>query len=194
LCELLGRGKPSPTERKGEAPRVRDPGGARGLILFTEFRLLVFCLRLRPKQAGSKRLTLQPNQLREGNLLFHSFSRPAVEPGDFQPFLATFGLDHLPRGQALRSLFNRVVFVLDGYNHDPRELQEIPRVRQFCASFGQAWPCWLFACNLEPPNLQALTLSCLFPLMLIRRDGGSLLRVQYAPQELGEFLELNSRE
>ena len=132
---------------------------------------------------------MKTKQLREGDLLFYSFSRPAVEDGDFRHFLDTFGLEHLPRDQALRSLCNSVVFILDGYDHDTRELYEIPHVRQFCTSFSQAWPFWLFACNLELPSLQAFTFSCLPCLRVIKRDGAGLLRVQYPPQELGKFLE-----
>jgi hypothetical protein len=70
-----------------------------------------------------------------------------------------------------------------------RSASAIRQVRQFCTSFSRTWPFWLFACNLELPSLQTLTFSCLYSLRLIRRDGGSLMRVQYAQQELGEFLE-----
>ena len=97
---------------------------------------------------------MKTKQLREGDLLFYSFSRPAVEAGDFRHFLDTFGLENLPRNQALRPLCNSIVFILDGYDDDTRELYEIPHVRQFCTSFSQAWPFWLFACNLELPSLQ----------------------------------------
>src|ERR1035441_1366252 len=77
---------------------------------------------------------MKTKQLREGDLLFYSFSRAAVEAGDFRHFLDTFGLENLPRDQALRPLCNSIVFILDGYDEDTRELYEIPHVRQFCTS------------------------------------------------------------
>ena len=54
----------------------------------------------------------------------------------------------------------RLVLVIDGYDHDPRELFEIQEVRAYVAKLDAAWPYWYFFLNQASESFQ-LVESCL---------------------------------
>ena len=85
----------------------------------------------------------------EGDLIFYQFSRSKVERGDFGYFLSLHGPDKLPTGRRLREMMDRFVFCIEGYDSDPREIHLIPEVRRFYSAFHEAWPYWLYFCNLD---------------------------------------------
>ena len=90
----------------------------------------------------------------EGDLIFYQFSRSKVERGDFGHFLSLYAPDKLPTGRRLREMMNRFVFCIEGYDSDPREIHLIPEVRRFYSAFHEAWPYWLYFCNLDVDTLQ----------------------------------------
>ena len=49
--------------------------------------------------------------------------------------------------------------VVDGYNHDPRELVDIPEVRSLLKRLGAEWPYWGFFFNQVDDSIKLL-LSC----------------------------------
>ena len=123
-----------------------------------------------------------------GDKTLYQFSRSAVEAGDFSHFLEMFGLDHLPKDQALRPLFNSFGFAVGGYDDDSRELYEIPEVRVFFQQFRRAWPYWFFVSDLDLPILQVMTFCCLPSLHAVKRDGAPLHRVAFDQGELAKFI------
>jgi len=123
-----------------------------------------------------------------GDKTIYQFSRSAVEAGDFRHFLELFSLDQLPKGQALRPLFDSFSFAVNGYDDDPRELYEIPRVRAFFQEFRRAWPYWFFVADLALPSLQFMTFCCLPSLRLTKRDGAALHGVAFEQGELAQFI------
>jgi len=54
-----------------------------------------------------------------------------VERGDFGHFLSLYTPDRLPAGRRLRNIMDRIVFCIEGYDDDPREIHSIPEIRRF---------------------------------------------------------------
>lgn len=72
------------------------------------------------------------------DLIVYQFSRDRVEAGDAKDFMSRFGDSSLPTGKKLEGMMNSVALMIDGYNHDPREIYAIPEVRTFISSFGRS--------------------------------------------------------
>lgn len=123
-----------------------------------------------------------------GEFVIYQFSRSKVERGDFSHFLGLYGPDRLPQGRRLRDMLGSLVFVVEGYDHDDREIHSIPEVRTFYRRFHQAWPYWLYFCTLEEDAMKMMVLCCLNSFTMIKIDGRSDCQVQYEPNELTNFL------
>src|ERR1035437_2600247 len=106
-----------------------------------------------------------------GDLIFYQFSRTKVERGDFSHFLSLYAPDKLPTGRRLREMMNAFVFCVEGYDLDPREIHTIPEVRRFYAAFHEAWPYWLYFCNLDTDFLRTMIIACLDNITAITVDG-----------------------
>lgn len=62
-----------------------------------------------------------------------------------------------------RRMFERVDVAFHGYDHDSRELFEIPEVRDFVYALDDKFPFWLFFLNKKCSGLQAISLCFLPP-------------------------------
>ena len=122
------------------------------------------------------------------DLIFYEFSRAKIERGDFSHFLGLYAPERLPTGRRLRELMNCFVFCIEGWDNDDREIHSIPEVRRFYAAFHEAWPYWLYFCNLDVDTLRTMTACCLPSLTAIKVDGSASVGVTYAPVELLSFL------
>jgi hypothetical protein len=89
----------------------------------------------------------------DSDLIFYQFSRSKVERGDFSHFLGLYAFDKLPTGGRLRRMMNCFVFCVEGWDTDTREIHMIPEIRRFYSAFHDAWPYWLYFCNLEVDRL-----------------------------------------
>ena len=123
-----------------------------------------------------------------GDLIFYQFSRSKVERGDFHHFLSLYAPDKLPTGRRLREMTNALMFGIEGYDDDPREINTIPEVRRFYAAFHEAWPYWLYFCNLESEALRMMVLCCLPSIVVMKVDGQPNVTVEYSRLELLHFL------
>ena len=101
------------------------------------------------------RLDLRPGVSEPVVLLI---SRREVEAGDLasvlsrlKVFLATREDAWLYRGQ--------MTLVVDGYNHDSRELVDIPQVRTLLRGLESSWPQWAYFFNQVDDSIKLL-LSC----------------------------------
>jgi hypothetical protein len=112
-----------------------------------------------------------------------------VERGDFSHFLKLYALDKLPTGRRLRDMMDRMVFCIEGYDDDPREIHSIPEVRKFYSAFHDAWPHWLFFCNLDVETLKAMVFCCLPSLNEMKVDGKDLVAITFHPLEILGFLK-----
>ena len=66
----------------------------------------------------------------DSDLIFYQFSRSKVERGDFSHFLSLYAADRLPAGRRLREMMDCVVFCIEGYDDDPREIHSLPEIRR----------------------------------------------------------------
>jgi len=123
-----------------------------------------------------------------GDLVLYQFSRLKVQDGNFRHFLSRYGPDKLPTGRRQRVLMNSFVFCIEGWDDDERELHCIPEVRRFYSAFHEAWPYWLYFCNLDTDTLRMMTMCCLPTVTAIQVDGSPNVRVDYDPTELLRFL------
>jgi hypothetical protein len=85
-------------------------------------------------------------------------------------------------------MMNSVVFCVDGYDHDPREIHTTTEVRRFYAAFHEAWPYWLYFCNLDMDNLRTMVCCCLKAVTAVKVDGQPKVGVQCDPLVLLHFI------
>jgi hypothetical protein len=125
----------------------------------------------------------------EGDLILYQFSRSKVERGDFGHFLGLYAPDRLPTGRSLGEMMGRFVFCIEGYDTDPREIHLIPEVRRFYSAFHEAWPFWLYFCNLDADTLRAMAMCCLPDVSTIQVDGQTKMAVTCDPLDLLNFIK-----
>jgi len=122
------------------------------------------------------------------DLIVYQFSREKVEQTDFGHFLSLYGPPSLPVGKALKSLLGRMMFCVQGYDADPREVYLIPEVRQFYRAFHDAWPYWLYFADLHQDGLKMMVFCCLRSFTALKIDGRATCAVEYDPLELVQFI------
>ena len=122
------------------------------------------------------------------DLILYQFSRDRVEAGDAKDFLSRFGDSSLPTGKKLEAMMNSVALMIDGYNHDPREIYAIPEVRAFYKQLWEVWPYWLYFCNLDTENLMMMVMCCLESLDALKVKGQSQVKVSISPLEVVRFI------
>jgi len=125
----------------------------------------------------------------ERDLIFYQFSREKVERCDFTHFLSLYAADMLPEGRRLREMMNHFVFCIEGWDSDTREIHMIPEVRRFYSAFHDAWPCWLYFCNLDVDTLRAMTMCCLPSVSTMQVDGRTQVAVTCDPLDLIRFIK-----
>ena len=84
---------------------------------------------------------------------------------------------------------NRFVFCIEGWDDDPSELHTIPEIRRFYSAFHEAWPYWLYFCNLEMDTLRAMTMCCLPSVNTMQVEGQIEVAVTCNPLDLLNFLK-----
>lgn len=124
----------------------------------------------------------------KADMIVYQFSRVKVEQGDFTHFLALYDSRKLPTGKPLKAMMGRMMFCIEGYDADPREIYLIPEARQFYQTFHDAWPYWRFFCDLNQDGLRAMVFCCLSSLAEIRRDGQTVCGVESDSLELVHFI------
>ncbi len=123
----------------------------------------------------------------EADLILYQFSRSKVERGDFRHFLSLYVPEKLPTGRRLREMMNRMVFCIDGYDDDAREIHSIPQVRRFYSAFHEAWPFWLYFCELGTDVLRNMVLCCLPSITSMQVDGRDEVAITYDQLEILNF-------
>ena len=99
-------------------------------------------------------------------------SRDDVESNNISStFSALSGL--LVDEATVRRFQGRVKISFDGFNHDPREIYEIPEIRRFCAELDKHFPYWLYFLSMEDSSLKAMT----FCLCTVENAGPGLASV-----------------
>jgi len=123
------------------------------------------------------------------DLILYQFSRSKVERCDFSHFLSLYAPDKLPEGRPLREMMNRFVFCIEGWDDDRREIHMIPEIRRFYSAFHDAWPYWLYFCNLDVDTLRAMTMCCLPSVNTMQVDGRTQVAVTCDPLDVLKVLK-----
>jgi hypothetical protein len=123
------------------------------------------------------------------DIILYRFSRSKVERGDFGHFLTLYALNNLPKGRRLGEMMNSLVFYVDGWDCGPREIHTIPEIRRFYSSFHEAWPYWLYFCNLDVDTLRAMVACCLPSVDTMQVDGQPKFAVTLDTMAILNFLK-----
>lgn len=123
-------------------------------------------------QNASPRSTETPSLSDFGDFLYVVIDRSQVEAMDLAGVRTI--LDRLLESEdSIRNFFERVEVQVDGYNQDPRELDEIPEVRRFVHALDEFFPYWLFFLTKHGTGLQFI-LHCFLPTNLSIEDRARL--------------------
>jgi len=125
----------------------------------------------------------------ETELIVYQFSRMKIEQVDFAHCLSLYTPKNLPAGPRLKAMLGRMLFCIEGYDTDPREIYLSPEVRRFYAAFHQAWPYWLYFANLDTDGLNGMVICCLNSFTTLKVDGEDHCGVEYDPLELVRFID-----
>ena len=125
------------------------------------------------------------------DLVWYQFSRSKVERGDFSHFLSLYAPAKLPYGRPLRDMFDSFVLAIEGWDADPREIHMIPEIRRFYTAFHEAWPYWLYFCNLDVDTLRAMTMCCLPEVRTMQVDGQAQVAVTCDPRDVVNLLKVD---
>ncbi len=118
--------------------------------------------------------------------------RRDIVAGDIRPVVRLLGeLTATPNDW--RRLRGQVLFAIDGWNTDPREIFEIPEVRAYWAKLDRAFPAWSYF--VVPGALLRAFLFCLLQDVCIRSTGraGHVAHVDADAAELAALLERTVR-
>jgi len=88
----------------------------------------------------------------------YMISRDEIQTCDTKRFLSVFHPDS--KNPIIQFGMGKVLFFMDGYDSDPRELWEIPECRAFIAKIHKEFPCWIFFVDLESDWL-SVVIACL---------------------------------
>jgi hypothetical protein len=147
------------------------------------------------EQSEPKRVCRRTNPWRVYNgavgsdLIFYQFNRSKVERMDFRHFLGLYAPDKLPTGRRLREMMNCFVFCIEGRDNDPREIHMIAEIRRFYSAFHEAWPYWLYFCNLDVDTLRAMVACCLSSVNTMQVDGKTQMAVTFDTMAVLNFLK-----
>ena len=104
---------------------------------------------------SSPRINLRPGVTEPAVLVI---SRREVESGDLASVLSRLKVFRANREDTWRYR-GQMTLVVDGYNHDPRELVDILEVRTLLRGLEAAWPFWAYFFNQVDDSIKLL-LSC----------------------------------
>jgi hypothetical protein len=108
-------------------------------------------------------------------------SRDEVEAGDTSPALGV--LQQLRQSpESAKEFFERVDIAFHGYDHDSRELFEIPDVRAYSYQLDEQFPFWLFFLSKRHLGLQCM-LFCFLPPYLTEEA-----RARIVPERIDQLL------
>ena len=83
---------------------------------------------------------------------------------------------------------NSLMFCIEGFDDDAREIHCIPEIRRFYAAFHEAWPYWFYFCNLETEAMRMMVTCCLPSITAMKVDGSPNLVVEYDRLEVLDFI------
>ena len=122
----------------------------------------------------------------DGGIVFVT-TREEVESGDLSRIIHTFG--PMVPAEKLRQLHGKVHFTVDGYDDDPGELYEIPKVREFIFIADRFWGGWHYFASLRSDCLRMVACCLLDNLSATNWAGQNHHKVCVHQTELLAFFE-----
>lgn len=110
-----------------------------------------------------------------------------VLAGDPQPVVQVLRAVIAAPG-AWRRLRGKVLFLIDGWDHDRREICEIPEVRAYWAKLDALFPAWSYF--VVPGDWLRVLALCLVPVLRVSSSGklGDVAWAEYTPADLIPFV------
>jgi len=104
----------------------------------------------------------------------------------YDQFEEIFGL---ARGnEHLLSLRNNVRFAVEGFDDDPREVFEIPEVRECFAGLLQTWPCYSFFSDLrDKRNIRMIAACSCEAIPTVKRDRDGEIHLEVKEEAIRPF-------
>lgn len=93
----------------------------------------------------------------ENAIIFYEISRLEIELGHTSRIQDDLKAD---KGNPfVRHGMGNIIFAVNGYDSDPRELSQIPEFQRFVGKLQKAYPCWLYFARIESYWLQVVLSS-----------------------------------
>ena len=110
-----------------------------------------------------------PDILQQSNYSVLQISQEAIQNCDTSEYLS---LLHGATGslQSFEVAFQRYVFLISGYDDDPRELYQIPEVVSFIKDLNSKLPFWIYFVNTSDKRFFSWMIACLCQAMSLDQD------------------------
>ncbi|UII19616.1 chlororespiratory reduction 6 domain-containing protein [Fulvivirga ligni] len=122
----------------------------------------------------------------EHKLINLVISREDIEEFDFTNIYGALMEMH----ENPRKFYNKLCILIHGYDNDPRELHELPEIRDYLDFLDRSFPYWFYYLNHDFPKHYsplALFVTCLCPIEDIQKSSGVSL-IQFNIDELEKFI------
>ena len=118
----------------------------------------------------------------------HTFTKAEIETLDFQRFDGIFG--HWPQlwSRELVEKFDSLVFIVDGFDDNPKEIYCIPGIRKFYRELHRRWPWWAFFLNCDAGTMLVAYLCLIESVASCKQEGQTTCAVSFEPKELLDIL------
>lgn len=118
------------------------------------------------------------------SIIIHTISKEEIEALDFTRFEIAFGNWPQLTGEALRSHFDSLTLLVDGYNHRVDEIYAIPEVRRYFAELHRRWPWWLYFLKNFEANIAVYYMCLLQRVECFKEAGAPSCAAAFNPDEL----------
>ena len=112
---------------------------------------------------------IPPDISQQSDYIVLQISQEAIQNCDTSEYVALLhgNTDSL---QSFEAAFQRYVFLISGYDDDPRELYQIPEVISFIKDLNSKLPFWLYFINTSDKKFFSWMIACLCQAMSLDQD------------------------
>ena len=112
---------------------------------------------------------IPPDIGEQSDYIVLQISQEAIQNCDTSEYVT---LLHCATGslQSFEAAFQRYVFLISGYDDDPRELYQIPEVVSFIKDLNSKLPFWLYFVNTSDKRFFSWIIACLCQAMSLDQD------------------------
>ena len=128
-----------------------------------------------------------PVMLQESDYTVLQISQEAIQNCETSEYVT---LLHGATGtvQSFESAFQKYVFLISGYDDDPRELYQIPEVVSFIKDLNSKLPFWLYFANTADKRFFSWMIACLCQAMSLDQDDETIY-ADFNAEAYNNFIE-----